>query len=208
MRAAIGTNQVDSSARYGYLNFTLALQHAAGVGRMMNGYEQITKANVLLLIGTDITETNPIASLRVKEAIRVYGAQVIVGTSRLTNIAKLASHPLPIAAGSERWFIQALGKAAVEEDLVDEAATTAAPEAFSALKAAVAGLSWEVLTARTGTSREVVIEAVRLYAEAPQAVILWAEGGTRQIGGDASGLDRRAPPRVRGKRAGPGCGGD
>src|SRR2546425_6154380 len=70
MRAAIGTNQVDSSARYGHLNFTRALQHAAGVGRMMNGYEQITKANVLLLIGTDITETNPIASLRVKEAIR------------------------------------------------------------------------------------------------------------------------------------------
>src|SRR5207245_307952 len=83
----------------------------------------------------------------------------IVAASRLTNIAKLASHPLPIAAGSERWFIQALVKAAVEEDLVDEAATTAAPEAFVALKAAVAGLSWEVLTARTGTSREVVIEA-------------------------------------------------
>src|SRR5437016_4784978 len=121
MRAAIGTNQVDSSARYGHLNFTRALQHAAGVGRMMNGYEQITKANVLLLIGTDITETNPVASLRVKEAIRVYGAQAIVAASRMTNIAKLASHPLPIAAGSERWFIQALVKAAVEEALADEA---------------------------------------------------------------------------------------
>src|SRR5438309_7510080 len=165
MRAAIGTNQVDSSARYGYVNFTRAMQHAAGVGRMMNGYEQITKANVLLLIGTDITETNPIASLRVKEAIRVYGAQVIVATSRLTNIAKLASHPLRIAAGSERSFIQALVKAAVEEDLVDEAATTAAPEAFAALKAAVGGLSWDVLTARTGTSRAVAVESVRLYAE-------------------------------------------
>src|SRR2546428_9499908 len=132
MRAAIGTNQVDSSARYGHLNFTRALQHAAGVGRMMNGYEQITKANVLLLIGTDITETNPIASLRVKEAIRVYGAQVIVGTSRLTNIAKLASHPLPIAAGSERGFIQALVKAPGGEGLVAEGATPGGPQGCSA----------------------------------------------------------------------------
>jgi len=206
MRAAIGTNQVDSSARYGHLNFTRALQHAAGVGRMMNGYEQITKANVLLLIGTDITETNPIASLRVKEAIRVYGAQVIVATSRRTNVAKLASHPLPIAAGSERWFIQALVKAAVEEDLVDEAATTAAPEAFAALKAAVAGLSWEVLTARTGTSREVVIEAVRLYAEAPKAVILCAEGVTRQVEGYASVLNLVDLAWVTGKLTRPGCG--
>src|SRR5438093_1249183 len=82
MRAAIGTSQVDSSARYGHLNFTRALQHAAGVGRMMNGYEEITKANVLLLIGTDITETNPVASLRVKEANRVDLAWV---TGKLTR---------------------------------------------------------------------------------------------------------------------------
>jgi len=206
MRAAIGTSQVDSSARYGHLNFTRALQHAAGVGRMMNGYEEITKANVLLLIGTDITETNPVASLRVKEAIRVYGAQVIVATSRLTNIAKLASHPLPIAAGSERWLIQALVKAAVEEDLVDEAATTATPEAFAALKAAVAGLSWEALTARTGVSREAAVEAVRLYAEAPKAVILCAEGVTRQIEGYASVLNLVDLAWVTGKLTRPGCG--
>jgi formate dehydrogenase alpha subunit len=206
MRAAIGTNQVDSSARYGHLNFTRALQHAAGVGRMMNGYEEITKANVLLLIGTDITETNPVASLRVKEAIRVYGAQVIVATSRLTNIAKLASHPVPIAAGSERWFIQALVKAAVEEDLVDEAATTAAPEAFAALKAAVAGLSWEALTARTGVSREAAVEAVRLYAEAPKAVILCAEGVTRQVDGYAGVLNLVDLAWVTGKLTRPGCG--
>src|SRR5207253_5834845 len=99
--------------------------------------------------------------------------------------AKLASHPLTIAAGSEREFIRALVKAAIEEDLVEEAATTAAPEAFAALKAAVAGLSWEALTARTGTAREVVVEAVRLYAEAPEAVILCAEGVTRQVEGYA-----------------------
>jgi formate dehydrogenase alpha subunit len=206
MRAAIGTNQVDSSARYGHLNFTRALQHAAGVGRMMNGYEEITKANVLLLIGTDITETNPVASLRVKEAFRVYGAQVIVATSRMTNIAKLASHPLPIVAGSERWFIQALVKAAVEEDLVDEAATTAAPEAFAALKAAVAGLSWEVLTARTGVSRAVAVDAVRLYAEAPKAVILCAEGVTRQVDGYAGVLNLVDLAWVTGKLTRPGCG--
>src|SRR2546428_1804545 len=116
---------------------------------MMNVYEQITKANVLLLIGTDITETNPIDSLRVKEAIRVYGAQVIVATSRLTNIAKLASHPLPIAAGSERWFIQALGKAAVGEDLVEEAAPPAPPEGFAAFETRLAGLAWAGPPGRT-----------------------------------------------------------
>ncbi len=206
MRAAIGTNHVDSSARYGHLNFTRALQHAAGIGRMMNGYEQITKANVLLLIGTDITETNPVAGLRVKEALRVYGAQVIVAASRMTHIAKLATHPLPIAVGSEGWFIKALVKAVVEEDLVDEASTGAAPEAFAALKAALAGLSWDVLTARTGLSRESAVEAARLYAEAPRAVILCAEGVTRQANGYANVLNLVDLAWVTGKLTKPGCG--
>ena len=206
MRAAIGTNHVDSSARYGHLNFTRALQQAAGIGRMMNGYEQITKANVLLLIGTDITETNPIAGLRVKEALRVYGAQVIVASSRMTNIAKLATHPLSIAAGSEEWFIKALVKAVVEEDLVDEAAVAAASEAFAALKAAVAGLSWDLLTARMGLSRESAVEAARLYAEAPRAVILCAEGVTRQANGYANVLNLVDLAWVTGKLTKPGCG--
>src|SRR2546427_744464 len=109
MRAAIGTNQVDSSARYGHLNFTRALQHAAGVGRMMNGYEEITKANVLLLIGTD-------------------------------------------------------------------------------------------------TSRESAVEAVRLYAEAPKAVILCAEGMTRQVDGYAGVLNLVDLAWVTGKLTRPGCG--
>jgi formate dehydrogenase alpha subunit len=206
MRAAVGTNQVDSSARYGHLNFTRAMQRAAGVGRMMNSYPEITKAKALLLIGTDITETHPVTSLRVKEAIRVYGANVIVAGSTLTNIAKLASHPLPIAAGGEGWFIKALVKAVVEEDLVDEAAPTAAPDAFAALKQAVAGLSWEVLTARSGATRESVVEAARIYAEAPRAIILVAEGVTRRAGGYAGILNLVDLAWVTGKLTQPGCG--
>ena len=206
MRAAIGTNQVDSSARYGHLNFTRAMQHAAGVGRMMNGYEQITKAKALLLIGTNITETHPVTSLRVKEAMRVYGAKVIVADSNTTNIAKLASHPLPIAPGGEAWFIRALVKAVLEEDLVDEAAINSAPQAFAALRQAVAGLSWETLTALSGAARESVLEAARIYAEAPRAVILCAEGVTRRAEGYTGILNLVDLAWVTGKLTRPGCG--
>jgi len=206
MRAAIGTNHVDSSARYGHLNFTQAMQRVAGIGRMMNGYEQITKAQVLLLIGTDITETNPIAGLRVKEALRVYGAQVIVASSRMTNIAKLATHPTPITAGSEAGVIKALVKAVVEDNLADASAVNVAPDAFAALKAAVAGLSWDDLTAQTGVTRETAVALARLYAEATRAVILCAEGVTRQANGYMSVLNLVDLAWVTGKLTKPGCG--
>src|SRR3989449_236256 len=140
-----------------------------------------------------------------------HGPNAIAGliTARCTNEELYLFQKLMRAAigtGSERWLIQALVKAAVEEDLVDEAATTATPEAFAALKAAVAGLSWEALTARTGVSREAAVEAVRLYAEAPKAVILCAEGVTRQIEGYASVLNLVDLAWVTGKLTRPGCG--
>src|SRR5207245_11502636 len=93
-----------------------------------------------------------------------------------------------------------------EEDLVDEASTSAAPEAFAALKQAVAGLSWDLLTARAGLSRESVVEAARLYAEAPRAVILCAEGVTRQANGYANVLNLVALAWMTGKLTKPGCG--
>jgi len=206
MRAAIGTNQLDSSARYGYVNFTRAMQHAAGVGRMMNNYAEISKAKTLLLIGTDITETNPITGLRVKEALRVYGAKVVVADSAVTNIAKLASHPMPINAGGESGFIKGLVKAVLDEDLVDEAAINAAPAAFAALKQAVGRLSWEMIAAVSGSSRESIVETARIYAEAPRAVILCGEGVIRRAHGYESILSLVDLAWVTGKLTKPGCG--
>ncbi|HET8579533.1 MAG TPA: molybdopterin-dependent oxidoreductase, partial [Nitrospiraceae bacterium] len=129
MRAAIGTNQLDSSARYGHLNFVHAVQHALGVGRMTNDWEDITKAKTILLVGTNITETNPLTAVRVKEAIRVYKSQVIVVDSAQTKIATLASHPMMVAPGTEGLFVQGLVKSVIEQDLVDEEATGKHPQA-------------------------------------------------------------------------------
>ncbi|MDH5296752.1 MAG: molybdopterin-dependent oxidoreductase, partial [Nitrospirota bacterium] len=72
MRSVIGTNHLDSSARYGHLNFVRAMKHALGLHRMMNSSEEINKAKAVLIIGANITETNPVASLRVKSAMGLY----------------------------------------------------------------------------------------------------------------------------------------
>ncbi|MBM4124865.1 MAG: 4Fe-4S dicluster domain-containing protein, partial [Nitrospira sp.] len=55
MRVAIGTNQLDSSARYGHVNFVHAAQRALGVGRMTNDWEDLTKAKAILLVGSNLT---------------------------------------------------------------------------------------------------------------------------------------------------------
>ena len=63
MRMVIGTNHLDSSARYGHLNFVHAMNRALGIHRMMNTSEEINKAKAFLIIGANITETNPCREL-------------------------------------------------------------------------------------------------------------------------------------------------
>jgi formate dehydrogenase alpha subunit len=206
MRSVIRTNQLDSSARYGHMNFVHAVRRTLGIGRSPNDWEDLTKAKAVLVIGSNITETNPLTAVRVKESIRVYKSQVIVVDSANTNMAKLASHPMLVKPGTEGFFIDGLVKAAIDLDLVDEEATARHPQAFAALKHAVAGLSLEQLAARTGLTQTQLREAATIFAEAPRAIILCAEGIVRRPGGYQNVLKLIDLAWVTGKLGRPGCG--
>jgi len=206
MRVAIGTNQLDSSARYGHINFVRAAQHAVGVGRTMNDWEDLTKAKAILLVGSNLTETNPLTAVRVKDAIRIYKSQVIVVDSTQTNIAKLSSHPMMVKPGSEGMFVQGLVKSVIEQDLIDTEATEKHPKAFAALKEAVSTLSFETITAATGIAAERIHEAASVFAEAPRAIILCAEGIVRRSGGYQNVLSLMDLAWITGKLGRAGCG--
>ncbi|MBM4121100.1 MAG: 4Fe-4S dicluster domain-containing protein [Nitrospira sp.] len=206
MRVAIGTNHLDSSARYGHLSFVHAVRRALGVGRMTNDWEDITKAKAILLVGSNITETNPLTSVRVKEAIRVYKAQVIVVDSANTNIAGLASHPLMVRPGTEGLLVQGLIKSVLQQDLVDEEATGRHPKAFGALKKAAAAVSLNQVAAQTGVSVEQINEAASIFAEALRSIVICGEGVVRGAHGYRDVLNLVDLAWVTGKLGKPGCG--
>ena len=206
MRAGLRTNQLDSSARYGHLNYVHAVRHAVGIGRPLNDWEDLTKAKAVLVIGSNITETNPLTAVRIKEAIRVYHAQVIVVDSSNTNIAQLASHPLLVKPGTEGMLIDGLVKAVIEQDLVDETSTAQHPQAFAALKLALAQVSLEQVSGQTGVSVEQIREVAAIFAEAPRAVALCAEGIVRRTNGYQNVLKLIDLAWVTGKLGQPGSG--
>jgi len=206
MRAGFRTNNLDSSARYGHLNFVHASRQALGIGRSPNDWEDFTKAKAVLLIGSNITETNPLTAVRIKEAIRVYKAQVVTIDSAITNMGKLASHPFVIKARTERLVIDGLVKAAIDLDLVDEEVTKKHPQAFAALKAAVAHVSLEQIAAQTGMSVQGFKDAASVFAEAPRSIILCGEGIVRQPDGHQNILKLIDLAWITGKLGRPGCG--
>jgi predicted molibdopterin-dependent oxidoreductase YjgC len=206
MRTVFGTNHLDSSARYGHMNFVHASKHAVGLGRTHNDWEDLTKAKAILVLGSNLTETNPLTAVRIKEAIRVYKAQVVTLDSAVTNLAKLASHPLLIKPGTEGFVIDGLVKTAIDQDLVDEDAVKKHPHAFDALKAAVGSLSLEQMSAHTGLSIDTFKEIVEIFAESPRSIILCAEGIVRRTNGYQNVLKLIDLAWITGKLDRPGCG--
>jgi formate dehydrogenase alpha subunit len=206
MRAVLGTNQLDSSARYGHQNFVRAARHALGVGRMTNTWEEITKTKAILLVGSNITETNPLTAVRVKEAIRVYKARVIVVDSAQTNIAKLASHPLLVKPGTEGLLVHGLVQSVLQQDLVDAEATGRHPRAFQALTQAAAGLPLEQIAEQCGVPVELIHDAAQAFAEASRSLALCGEGIVRRPDGYRHVLTLVDLLWLTGKLGRPGCG--
>ncbi len=206
MRSVIGTNNLDSSARYGHLNFIRAMKQALGLHRMMNTSEEINKANALLIVGANITETNPVASVRVKSAIGLFKTQTIVVDSMQTNMAKLASHPIMVKPGTEGLYIQGLVKSVIHQDLIDEEATSAFPEALAALKQALESISLEDVANETGVGLDRIHETARIFAEAPRSIIICGEGILRHTGGYQHMMHLIDLAWVTGKLGRKGCG--
>jgi formate dehydrogenase (NADP+) alpha subunit len=189
MRLAIGTNNVDSSVRYGHVNAAGAMKRILGTNRWTCSYEDIVRAEAILLIGTDITEANPVVGLKVKEAVRHRGSKLIAiepyqrNVAPISNIVNIATHPLQLAAGSEWWAVTGMVKALIENHLVDEAIKAANPGYLAKLTQAVGRTSWNQIKDATGLSTDAFKSAANTLAQATRGVILFGLGVTRAARG-------------------------
>jgi formate dehydrogenase alpha subunit len=206
MRTVLGTNHIDSSARYGHINFILAMKKTLGIGRGMAKSSDLTLADAILIIGSDMTETNPVSALRVKEALRNYGAKVIVAHPAKTNLAKLASHHLAIRPGSERALILGLIKVLVDQNLVDETFTKKYPDALAKIKEALVSLSLESVQNETGIEAARLQEVAALFARAEKGVIVCGEEILRRSKGYENVKLLIDLAMLSGKLEKPGCG--
>src|SRR2546422_691696 len=111
-----------------------------------------------------------------------------------------------VTPGTEGLFVQGLVKSVIEQDLIDAETTGKHPEALAALKRAVANVSMETIAARTGISVELINEAASIFAEAPRAIILCAEGVVRRPDGYQNVLKLVDLAWITGKLGRPGCG--
>jgi len=189
MRLTIGTNNLDSSARYGHINGVQAMRLVQGTHRWTVTFEDIVQADVLLLVGTNITETNPITGLKVKEAVKKHEATLLtieaiqpaVGT--ISNISNLSQQHFCVAPPQFGAAVLGLLKAVVENNHVDSAVGQRAPDFVSAVTQSVQQLTWDDLALNTGVSRESFTHMAASIAGGRRVVVLAGQTLLRSQGG-------------------------
>lgn len=177
-RAVLGTNNVDNCARVCHAPSVSGLLTTLGNGAMSNSIGDIEDTKCVLVFGYNVADSHPVIARRIIKA-KERGAKIIVCDPRRIETARLADLWLPLNNGSNMALVNAFANVLINEGLYNKDYVANYTDGFEEYKAIVAKYTPEYVEAITGLAAEDIREAMRIYAAAPSATILWGMGVTQ-----------------------------
>jgi formate dehydrogenase, alpha subunit, archaeal-type len=177
-RGVLNTNNVDCCARVCHGPSVAGLQEVLGNGAMSNSIEDIENSRCLLVIGYNCADSHPIVARRVIKA-KEKGAKIIVCDPRLIETARIADQHLQINNGCNMALVNAFAHVLLEENLYDKEYVARYTTGLDALRDIVKDYAPEAVEEVTGVSAQQIRQAMRTYAAAPSATIMWGMGVTQ-----------------------------
>ena len=144
----------------------------AATGRP-GAYEDLERADVILLIGANIADNHPILCRRLEANP---GTTLIVVDPRVTKTAMMADLHLPIRPRSDLALLNGLIHIVIERDLVDRDYIDRHTVGFEALRDSVREYTPERVAEITGLDPDELHRTAALYANARAAFIAWTMG--------------------------------
>ena len=190
VRAAFGTNNVDTCARVCHSPTGYGLKQTFGASAGTQDFKSVESADVILVIGANPTDAHPVFASRMKRRLRD-GARLIIVDPRSIDLVRsahiTADHHLQLQPGTNVAVVNALGHVIATEGLIDrdfvaqrcDLASFAAWEAFISLPEN----SPEAVEAVSGVPAEELRAAARLFAAGPNSAIYYGLGVTEHSQG-------------------------
>lgn len=181
-RLVMGTNNVDNSARSCHAPSVAALAESLGSGAMSNSIDEIPHSKCIFLIGTNPTDSYPVLSMRIMDAVR-NGAKIIVADPRNIEMARYADITIQHNPGTDVALIMGMIRVIVDENLMDMEFIQERCENFDALIESLEHFQLGTVEEITGVSPDKIAEAARLYATTEPAAIFYSLGITEHSHG-------------------------
>jgi formate dehydrogenase major subunit len=182
VRTGFGSNNVDHCTRLCHASSVAALLEGIGSGAVSNPVMDVTRAEVIVVIGANPTVNHPVAATWMKNATRA-GTKLILCDPRRSELARHAWRHLQFKPDTDVALLNAMMHVIVTENLVDRAFVDSRTIGYDELAANVAAYSPEAMAPICGIDAATIREVARLYATSKASMILWGMGISQHVHG-------------------------
>ncbi|WP_052499079.1 molybdopterin oxidoreductase family protein [Streptomyces vietnamensis] len=182
-RVVLGTSQIDYNGRFCMSSAAAAHQRAFGLDRGLPfPLEDIPRTGCVILVGSNLAETMPPA-LRYLTELKENGGKLIVVDPRRTRTAEQADLHLAPRPGTDLALALGMLHLVVAEGRVDEAFVAERTDGWEGARAGAMSHWPEQVERITGVSVPQLREAVAMFCDAENAMVLTARGPEQQSKG-------------------------
>lgn len=152
---------------------------------MTNTINELEEAQVILVSGSNTTETHPQVARRIFDAVD-RGAKLIVIDPRKTKIARHAHIHLQIRPGTDIPLLNAIMRCILDENLIDDLFIEMRTENYPAMCDLLRQVDLTQAAEITGVAVKDIAQAARMYAGAQRSTICYCLGVTQHTCGTAN----------------------
>ncbi len=190
----LGTNNIDNAARLCHAPSTTAMKQTLGVAASTCSYRDWIGADVLVFIGSDAPNNQPVTTKYLYYA-KQHGTRIFVinpyrepGLERywVPSVfesalfgTRLADRFFQIHTGGDIAFLNGVLKHLIERNWIDREFIEAHTRGFAEVQAALATQSWAELEQASGSTRAEMLAFAEALAQARNAVFVWSMGVTQ-----------------------------
>ncbi|MFI6930792.1 molybdopterin-dependent oxidoreductase [Streptomyces sp. NPDC050287] len=171
----VRTNQIESNSRLCMASAGAGYKLSLGADGPPGSYEDFDRADVFLVIGSNMADCHPILYLRMMERVKA-GAKLIVVDPRRTATAAKADLFLQVRPGTDLALLNGLLRLLVENGHTDPEFVAAHTEGWEAMEEFLADYAPEAVAQITGLREDDLREAARLIGEAGEWMSCWTMG--------------------------------
>ncbi|MEM9655566.1 MAG: molybdopterin oxidoreductase family protein [Actinomycetota bacterium] len=187
-RLAFGTRNVDYNGRFCMTSAGAANRLAFGADRMMTPLAELDNAEVVVVVGANLSAAFPVAIPKLLAGVRRRGGRVIVIDPRSSRFVNDNDLHLALRPGTDADLFNGLLREVIDQGLVNRGFVDDRTAGFAEVAAAVERFTPARVAAVCDVPEDVVREAARLIGGTERCIYLHGRGPEQQVGGVANVL--------------------
>ncbi len=172
-RVGLGSNNIDSEARFGALRAMQATESVLGLHGASNLISAIGKSEAVLVFGADPTAEAPAVDWQVQDACRRNDATLIVAGMHKVKLSKFANIAITCKPGTELELANGISRLLYERNLLDNDYLNQYLENPDELKIHLDAIDVDAVCAATGVARSQLEETADMLGAAKTVAIIF-----------------------------------